>query len=378
MAINPTAYSKRVLTVNSKPKRLFAQYKNIHLFGKQVSIQDRMIFTERLALMIDTGSPLFNSLGVIKKGITNLALVAAISRIEDNIDKGGSFAISLSQEPELFDSPYVNLIAAGEKGGFLSEVLNQLYLTDKKRFELNSVVKGALFYPAFLLFFSVSVIIFVILVVFPKFTDLFAALGDQLPLSTQILMAISGFMLKNWIFFLSGIFVLTIVFLSWSRKPSAKVWIDKLKLRLPYFRSIIIQYYLLITLRVLSLSIKNGVNVLDALRGCRDIVDNSIYKQFLDETADLVENGSGISAGFNKSPLIPDLVKQMVATGEETGKLAVVMSRIAEHYEGDLNKRIVLISKLAEPLMLLFMGAFVGLLVSSLILPIFQLSRAVH
>ncbi len=377
MAINTTS----VVAKQDTPKQVgqtFERLKDVHLFGSKVGILDRMVFTERLALMIETGSPLFDSLGTIKKGISNPAVASSISRMEDSIDNGGSFAQALSQERELFDSPYVNLVAAGEKGGFLPEVLKQLYLADKKRTELNSIVKGAMFYPAFLLFFSVSVVVFVLLVVFPKFQDLFSSLGDNLPLSTRILMQISGFMLQHWSYIVVGFVGVLAVLMLWLRKPSAKIWTDKLKLRLPVFREIIIQYYLLQTLRILALSIKNGVNVLDAIRGCRDIVNNSVYKKFLDDTANTVENGSGISEGFEKSPFIPDLVKQMVATGDQSGNLAVVMARIAEHYENDLNKRIVALSKLAEPVMLLFMGAFVGLMVSSLILPIFQLSRAVH
>ena len=377
MAINTHAPAAAKVTNGSTAAKL-DELKNLHLFGKKAGIQDRMVFTERLALMIDTGSPLFDSLGTIKKGITNPLVEESIDRIENSIDNGGSFALALSQEQELFDAPYVNLVAAGEKGGFLPQVLKQLHTADKKRSELSSVVRNALFYPAFLLFFSVAVVVFVLLVVFPKFEEMFAGLGDNLPLSTRVLMQASHFMMEYWVAIAVATVALLSILVIWSKKPAAKAWSDQMKLRIPIIRDIVIQYYLLQTLRVLSLSIGNGVNVLDAIRGCRDIIDNSIYQRFLDETAEAVEYGAGVSAGFNASPLIPDMVKQMVTTGDQTGNLATVMSRIAEHYEVDLNKRIVAMSKLAEPIMLLIMGAFVGLMVSSLILPIFQLSRAVN
>ncbi len=356
----------------------FAELNKINVIGSSVSINDRMLFTERLALMIETGNPLHGSLGVLKRSIKNPVMKSIITNLEESIDRGGSFAVALSQNRELFDSTYINLVAAGEKGGYLPEVLQQLYQSDKKRLELNSKIKSALFYPAFLLAFSIAVIVFVMLVVFPKFADLFASLDDRLPLSTKILMAISDFMANNWAAILLFIAVACVAFLFWLRRSSSRLWVDKTKLRIPLIRDIVIQSYLLQTLRVLALSIKNGVNVLDAIKGTLDIVPNRVYQRFLQQTADLVESGEGISSGFEKSSLVPDLVKQMVGTGEETGNLAVVMMRIADHYEEELDKKLQMLSKLAEPIMLLFMGAFVGLLVSSLILPIFQLSRAVH
>ena len=350
----------------------------LSVFEKKPGLKDRMHFTERLALMLETGSALHGSLGTLKRSIASPAMVGIISNIEDSIDKGGGFAVALSQNRDLFDSSYVNLVAAGEQAGFLPDVLKQLYSMDKKRLEMNSKVVAAMSYPAFLLFFSVAVVFFVVLVLFPKFATLFESLGDRLPLSTRVLMGMSNGMSEHWLVLLIafGVFVVAAAYL-WKQETTIE-WRDRMKLSTPYLRDLVMQLYLLQTLRVLSLSIKNGVNVLDAIRGCRDIVQNKVFRDFLDETSALVETGAGISAGFAKNPLIPDLVKQMVETGEETGNLAKVMQRIADHYEEEMSKRIVNISKLAEPLMLLVMGAFVGILVSSLIMPIFQLSRAVR
>lgn len=377
MAINTNIGPPTEVRISNK-KSFLADLGNITVFENKPSLKDRMYFTERLALMLETGSALHGSLGVLKRTIGNPAMAAIITSIEDSIDKGGSFAVALSQNRDLFDSTYINLVAAGEQAGFLPDVLKQLYSMDKKRLEMNSKVVAAMSYPAFLLFFSVSVVFFVVLVLFPKFATLFESLGDRLPLSTRVLMSMSNAMSEHWLFLLVafGLFAIGFVYL-W-RLQGFIEWRDRMKLSIPYLRETVMQLYLLQTLRVLSLSIQNGVNVLDAIKGCRDIVQNKIFQDFLDETAALVETGAGISAGFAKNPLIPDLVKQMVETGEETGNLAKVMQRIGDHYEEEMSKRIVNISKLAEPIMLLVMGGFVGMLVSALIMPIFQLSRAVH
>ncbi len=377
MAINTTV-AKLKKTDKLEDKSFLAELGDITVFEKKPGLKDRMYFTERLALMLETGSALHGSLGTLKRSIGYPAMSKIISNIEDSIDNGGSFAVALSQNRELFDSTYINLVAAGEKAGFLPDVLKQLYIMDKQRLEMNSKVVAAMSYPAFLLFFSVSVVFFVVLVLFPKFATLFESLGDRLPLSTRVLMAMSNSMSEHWLLFLCGLAVFIFAFVTLWRQQSFIEWCDRMKLSIPYLRETVMQLYILQTLRVLSLSIQNGVNVLDAIKGCRDIVQNKVFQDFLDETALLVETGAGISAGFSKNPLVPDLVKQMVETGEETGNLAKVMQRIADHYEEEMTKRILSISKLAEPIMLLVMGGFVGLLVSSLIMPIFQLSRAVH
>ena len=361
----------------SAGKKLLEMEITIGSFGKP-GLPERMMLTERLALMTDTGSPLHSSLLTLAKTAGDPQVKRIITDIADGIDKGGSFAVSLSRHREFFDATYINLVAAGEKGGFLPEVLRQLHETDRKRVELNNAVRGALFYPAFLLLFSVAVVVFVMLVLYPKFAPLFSSIHDRLPVTTKVLMSMSDFMINHWVWLLSGLglIIATIIFLF--TRPAVQLWFDGWKLRAPLVREIIVRYYFLQTLRVLSLSLQNGVNVLDALKGCREVISNSVFRAFLDDTSRRVELGEGIGAGFRATKMVPDLVKEMIVTGDETANLAKVMSRIALHYEEELDNNIKMVAKLAEPIMLLVMGGFVGLLVSSLILPIFQLSRAIH
>ncbi|MDO6460694.1 type II secretion system F family protein [Granulosicoccaceae sp. 1_MG-2023] len=378
MAIDTAALGRRKQTHKSCSWREWLARLNAIQIGGKPGMVERMMFTEQLALMLETGSPLHSSLLTLARTTRSVPLARIIQDVADGIDKGGSFAVALSRTGGLFDVTYVNLISAGEKGGFLPEVLTQLYETDRKRVELRNSVKTALFYPAFLLLFSVAVVAFVMLVLFPKFAPLFESIHDRLPTSTKVLMAISDVMVNHWAWIpgalAAGILALVFVLM----RPATRLRIDRLKLTMPVVREVIVRYYLLQTLRVLALSLEHGVNVLDAIRGCREIVQNSYFRDFLDDTARRVELGEGIGSGFSKTDMLPELVKQMIVTGDDTGNLAPVMKRVAGHYEDELAKKIELISKLAEPLMLLLMGGFVGLLVSSLILPIFQLSKAVH
>ncbi len=169
----------------------------------------------------------------------------------------------------------------------------------------------------------------------------------------------------------------TIVAIRWKDTPGGREKLDRLKITLPGIKHVFIQIYLVQTLRVMSLSLANGVNIIDALNATRDVVDNAIMRQFFVTVEEQVQQGNGIAAGVAQNELIPVLVQRMIATGEDSGNLPKVMSRLAEFYERELTNRLTSLSKMAEPIMLLVMGLVVGIIVSSLILPIFKLSRAV-
>ena len=346
--------------------------------NKRISVTDRMLLTERLAMLLETDNPLYNSINMLETQIDNRHLRLALADVRDQINGGVSFAGALSKHPEIFDKTFTNLVAAGERGGFLPEVLQQLYKIDQQRNEMTSMVRQALIYPTFLLFFSIAIVIFILVFVFPKFADMFASLNDNLPTTTVWLMALSDLLSQYWQLLALGFAALLVVGSKLAERERSQVFFDRMKLRIPFIRDIVIQYYLVQTMHVLSMSLRNGLTILDALHGCQDIVKNRTFRHFLIDTANQVEAGDGIATGFQRSKLIPAMVKQMVSTGEQSAKLPFVMLRISQFYEIELQKKIQTASKLVEPIMLLTMGLFVGFLVSSLILPIFQLSRGVN
>jgi type II secretory pathway component PulF len=277
----------------------------------------------------------------------------------------------------VFSTTYTNLVAASEEGGFMHEVLQQLLDMDKKREELRSTLVSAATYPAFLITFSIAVVVFVLVVIFPKFGTMFESIYDQLPATTRTLMAVSDVLREKWIFVVAGMGIAVVAFRQWLVSDSGRARIDYLQLHMPGFREIYTQIYLVQSLQVLSMSLINGVSVMDSLDACRDVVKNSVFRRLIANVEDKVQSGAGVAAGFSEADFLPDLAKHMISTGEQTGNLGKVMGRIADYYEAQLTKKLNALSKLAEPIMLLVMGVIVGVLVSSLILPIFKLSRAV-
>lgn len=347
------------------------------LFRAKVSASDRRFFTEQLSLMLETGANLHQALVLLQQQDQLPAMASIIDELVEGVAGGRPFSAALADHPEVFSTTYVNLVAASEGGGFIHDVLAELLRMDEQAEELNNTVRSALSYPAFLSLFSLGVIVFVLMVVFPKFSVMFAKIHDQLPITTIVLMHASDFLRDYWMQMVAAIAAITMLTLRWARKPTGRETIDRLKLTLPGIKHVFMQVYLTQSLRVMSLSLANGVNITDTLIATRDVVRNSIFQRFFVAVEEQVAQGNGIAIGFKQNDLIPLLAQQMIATGEETGSLSKVMSRLADYYERELTKRLKSMSKMAEPIMLMVMGVIVGVIVSSLILPIFKLSRAV-
>jgi type II secretory pathway component PulF len=344
----------------------------------KVGAADRVLFTERLALLLETGVPLHAALLSLYEQTVNPRLKTMIGQLADDIVAGSRFSEALAVHPVLFPSTYVNLVAASEAGGFLPQVLEQLVEMDEKQEKLRATIVSALSYPAFLIAFSIAVVIFILMFVFPKFAVMFTSIYSELPLTTKVLIAVSGVLTEHTLA-VFGTFgaVVAGLYLLMARPASAAV-ADRLKLRVPLLRDIFIKIYLTRLMRVMGISLERGVTVLATLSACRDVVPNAEFQRFIARLETEVTEGKGIAAGFKGSLFIPVSVQQMISTGEETGSLGRVMGRIADFYDRELAKQLTQLSKLAEPVMLLVMGVLVGTIVSSLILPIFKLSRSVH
>ena len=370
------------MAIETKPAALAAEKKEIpfkSLFARRkISFRERMFLTERLALLLETGGALQPSLQSLEKQTKNPALAAIIGKLADDVMSGQQFSVALAKHPDLFSKTYVKLIEAGEQGGFMAKTLHELQKMEQKKEKLRRTIVAALSYPVFLIIASFAVMVFVLVFVFPKFAILFESIRDQLPVTTIMLMAASDALRHYWYLFLLGLAAAAYFTRQWLRSSAGRLRVDKLKLSLPGIETIFTEIYIVQSLRILSLSLNNGVSLVEAILACHEVTGNSIFTAFMDKLHRYVSEGSSFAAGFVETDFIPDMVGQMIMTGEQSGNLATVMERVADFYERELENRVTLVSKIIEPLMLLLMGVVVGLMVSSLILPIFRLSRAVH
>ena len=344
----------------------------------RIGSADRILFTERLTLLLETGVPLHDALGALRDQTVKPRLKAIIGDVADDIVGGARFSEALARHPDLFPPTYINLIGASEEGGFLAEVLVQLMDMDEKQERLRSTIVSALSYPGFLIVFSILVVVFILISVFPKFSVMFASMYDELPVTTKVFIFASDVLTRHGALFGIGTLAVAAGALLALRRPDVREWLDRVKLRLPYVKDIFIKIYLTRLMRVMGISLERGVTILATLGACRNVIPNAEFQRFIGELEVQVTEGRGIAAGFRDSPLIPISVKQMIETGEQTGTLGRVMGRVADFYERDLTRQLNGMAKMAEPVMLLVMGVLVGTIVTSIILPIFKMSRAVH
>ncbi len=373
MPLEITAAQQAARTKN-KPAKSAARKRGSR---RKPGMRDRIFFTEQLSLLLETGTPLHAALQALGSQMDNPAMREIIDGLNEHVTSGKSFSYALAQFPELFPVAYINLVAAAENGGFMDKVLLELMNMDEKRDELRRTVTAALSYPGFLVVFSVFVVIFVLVAVFPKFADMFAAIADRLPVTTIMLMNASHVLITYWIPITAGLVASIVALAWWLRTAAGQAALDSLKLRVFGVKDIFIQVYLIQSMRVLGLSLDKGVSVPDALASCREVVSNRDFRKFLTSVEAKVNEGGGFAAAFQEVDFIPPMVRQMVTTGEETGNLPKVLGRVADYYERELARKLAAFSRMVEPIMLIVMGVVVGLIVSSLILPIFKLSQAV-
>jgi len=356
-----------------------AKWRNARFGARRPTTQDRILFTERLALLVETGMPLHVSLKTLRdQSAPGVPLRAVLDDVVEQVTQGASFGQSLRRHPDLFPAPYVNLIVASEGSGFLHEVLRELVAADEKAGRLRATLLQAITYPVFLILFSFAVVIFVLVVVFPKFADLFAAIRNDLPWTTRLLMSASDLLRHHGGMIAGGLALAAIGIAHWFSQPGAMAAVDRLLMRLPVVREILIEVHLVRLMRIMGLSIGRGVGVVDTLAACRELVRNVVFRELMGSLQTTVNEGRGLTAALRDAAWLPPLVAQMVATGEESGQLAHVMGRVADYYDRELSRRVAAVARLTEPVMLMFTGTLVGIIVSALILPIFKLSRVVH
>lgn len=366
-ARSPTPLASRIpklsLDVLSRPK---------------VKSKEVIFFTSQLALMLEVGTPLINGLAALKKQTKNPAFKDVIGALHRDIEEGQQLSDALRRHPRVFNHVYTSMIKAGETGGFLKEILERLAEMQEKRLALIAQLRSTLTYPAILCLVGFLVVIFVLVGVLPKFSTFFAGKEQILPVSTRFLMALSSSLRGYWWAYIVITLGLAIGIKLWKESEPGQTMIDRVCVSGPILARLYNKIYTCQLLRTLGHLMDSQVPLLEALEVTRSTIKNRYFRSFIDKIADHVEKGGRFAQPFTTYPYVLDSVKQMVATGEEVGNLPRVMLRLAEYYDIEVDRELKNIASLIEPLALILLGGVVGLIVGSVILPLFRLAHAIH
>ena len=361
-------------------KKLLSIIERIPLFGKsrKIKTKDKIFFFSQLALMLEVRTPLTRSLSAIKTQIKNPFFRNLVEGLINDVEGGMSLSEAMGKHEREFSPAIISMLKAGEMTGALGEMLSQAELFERKKEELRSIVKRAMTYPLFLLLLCLGVIVFILTFVFPKFADLFADIWEVLPLSTKILMAASHYVLEYWYAIIIALAVLPLTVWNILQHEKVKPYIDRITIEAPVIGKLLVMVYTSQFLRSLSFLLGASVPLLEALNITRETVRNILYKTFVDNIIDDAREGKGIAHAFLQTKFLPETVKQVIKTGEESGSLSFVMMKLSNHFDSEVEEQFKLFSIIIEPLALLVMGAVVGFIVMSVMLPIFKLSRTMR
>jgi len=340
----------------------------------RIKAKDLVIFSRQLAVMISANVSMVQALKILIDQTANIKLKMIVSEIADEVDSGSRLSDVLAKRPKVFSRFYISVIKSGETSGKLDEVLNYLADEMEKDYDMMSKIKGAMIYPAFVLFGLLVVGVVMMVYVVPKLTNILTETGAELPLTTRILIATSGFMSNYWWLILVILVVLAVGLRFYISRPQGRRQLDFLKLRIPIFGKLFQRIYLVRFTRSMNTLIVGGVTIANSLRVAGEVVSNKIFQQLIEETVKEVEDGNSISSVFIESKEIPKMVSQMMSVGEKTGKLDIILERITEFYSREITNIVANLMTLMEPFIMVVMGIAVGIMVAAIILPMYNLA----
>lgn len=343
----------------------------------RIRLKERNLFFRQLANLIESGMLITRGLRTLSEQSENPKLTRVIEQLRDDIQKGSTFAEALEQHPKIFSTMTCSLVRAGETGGMLEEVLWRIVAFGEQEEQLRSKVTSATIYPIFLLAVGSISIFILISFVFPNFVSIFDEFDAVLPLPTRMVMAVSGFMGDWWYLVIVLIIALVVILNSYVRTEKGRRNVDAKLMRFPVLRGVLQKYEMAKFSRTLGTLLDNGVPVLTALRITADTMSNRVIREEVSVIHAGVTEGESISESMQKTKYFPSMVISMFAVGEESGRIGAVSKRVAEVYDGEVDRAVTAATALFEPMLIVVMGVIVGFLVIAMLLPMLTLSSVV-
>ncbi|MCX6732919.1 MAG: type II secretion system F family protein [Candidatus Roizmanbacteria bacterium] len=357
----------------SQNKPIFSQFNAI--FDK-VTFSDIVEFTRQLAIMLNAGLTLVDCFAILEKQMTKDGMIQIIQNIQKEVLTGNPFSKALQKYPQHFSNLYIALVKSGEASGKMSDILLKLADNLEKEREFQGKVKGALTYPV-VVFVAMGAIMFLMITfVIPKLLNLYKDFNIDLPISTKILMFVSGFLAQFWPLVLIGGFFISGAINRYIKTPQGKLLLDTILLKMPIFGKIVSISSLVDSTRTLSILIGAGVSILDTLMIIVETTGNAVYRNAFAHIVKEVERGVSLGNAFNNEDIFPPILVQMVSVGEQTGNLDDTMMRISHYFDLESELAIKTVTTLIEPLILVILGLGVGFLVVSVITPIYNLTTS--
>lgn len=343
----------------------------------RVKRQEVIIFAHQMAVMVQTGVPLADALDCSVQQASSPAFKAVLMDVAQSVQGGGEFSAALRKYPKVFPTVMTSLLRASEVSGTMGAMLDRISAYMTKEHATAKNVRGAMMYPLFMILMAVSVTVFLLTFVLPKFATIYETRGAVLPAPTRLLMAISHFMVDYWLYLLVGLVVACVGGTIFRRTPAGRRTVDYFKLHLPILKTLFTQLYVSRACSTMGTMSAAGVSMLDMVAIVKEVTNNAYYDELWDSVDEQLRQGSQLSDALFASPLFPRSVSQMIFSGEKSGRLGQVLGRVAEFTEEEFDRAVKTATQFIEPLMIGVMGSIIGFVAISLLLPIFSIGHVV-
>jgi type IV pilus assembly protein PilC len=343
-----------------------------------VNMEAKITFTKNLAAMLTAGLPLSRALSVIERQSGSKGLKKVVSDLSESVKKGEAFHEALAAHPDIFPKLYVAMTKAGEESGTLAEALKVIGRQMERSHALSNKIRGAMLYPAIILFAMLVISILMLIYVVPTLSTTFSELGVELPATTKAIIAMSNFATNNVILVFGLLLaIIALGFLFFRSKIGGAIGLF-IVLKIPVIGELARETYSARASRTLSSLLSSGVEMLSAISIAQEVVGDNAFGKVLTKAEEQVRKGESLSTSFAEKPdLYPIFVSDMISVGEETGKVADMLGQVAEYYETDVEERTKDLSTIIEPVLMLVIGSGVGVFALSMIAPIYSLSESI-
>lgn len=365
--------TKKVIPVSVKPKPREISFA---LFGgKKLRTKELAIFTRQFATMINAGLALMDCLDTLKKQVTKPGFKTVITEIMEDIEGGATLADALSRQRKSFSDLYINMVAAGEAGGALDTILLRLAAYLEKTAEIIRKIKGAMIYPAMIMIVTFGAVAILLIFVIPIFASMYAGMGAELPGLTKVILAISHILRRYFLILIGVIIAIVVALRLYYKSENGRLVIDQTILKVPIFGDLIKKTALARFSRTLSTLLSSGVNILDALEITAKTSGNKVVENAIMKARSSIKEGETIAAPLSQEKRVfPPMVVQMITIGEATGGIDEMLNKVADFYEGEVDSAVENLMAALEPIIVVFLGAVIGVIVIAMYLPIFKLA----
>lgn len=343
-----------------------------------VSVRDLTLMTRQLAVLLRAGMPLVDALKALIEQTSSSRLQKAVYAVREQVVEGGRLADGLAAHPRIFSPLYINMVRAGESSGTLEQVLFRLESILDHQAKLQAKIISTMAYPAFMAVFAVAIIGFLSLVVMPKITALFERRDQQLPKLTEYLMATTDFVWAYWYLLIGGAVLIVVAWRTWISFPKGRQSWDHILLRIPLFGSLKRKLICGRFARILGTMLESGLTMMNALEVVNTIIGNTHIEAAMEDIMAGVRRGRGLSMPMKESGEFPPMFIHMVELGQKSGELESMLKQTADTYDDDVSVTIDALVSLLEPVIIIVMGLFVGVLVMSILMPILDMSSSIN